>query len=400
MVEASSLKLTAGNAELRIKGLYRSLCAQEEDWDVAIIVGRINQYYFTGTMQDGIFVLRKDGAYAYFVRKSFLRAQDECLIEELYAIRSYKDAADFVGKAEAVYIDKDVATITVMERVQKAFGVNRFLQLDQLLHRVRAVKDEYELASIRQSGLLHGKMLDDVVPSLLKEGMSEAELMASIYKEMVALGHQGVLRFHMYQSEQVVGQIGFGDNSIYPTNFDGPGGMKGLSAAVPSSGSRSRTLVEGDLVFVDMGFGYNGYHTDRTQVYLYKGAPESHLAKTHGACLRIQQEAAALLKPGILASDVYEETVGTLDEGFKKNFMGLGDEAVRFLGHGVGLYIDEYPIITPGFDMMLENNMVIALEPKKSVPGMGTLGVEDTYIVTEDGGECVTGGQREIMSVW
>lgn len=383
----------------RIEKFHNRLLAQSDEWDVAIVSDRINQYYFIGTIQDGIFILKKDGSYGYFVRKSYLRAQDECLIENLIAIKSYRDAADFVGKAETAYIDKDVATITVMERLQKAFGISRFLPLDSTLQELRAVKDEYELANIRQAGLLHGKILNDVVPTLLREGMDEAELTASIYKELVALGHQGLTRLHMHQAEQTIGQLGFGDNSIYPTSFDGPGGMKGLSAAVPGMGDRSRKLKKGDLVFIDICFGIEGYHSDRTQVYLFKDTPDKLMAETHAACLKIQQEAAALLKPGILASAVYDETVGKLEPEFKKNFMGVGDETAKFLGHGIGLYVDEYPVITSGFDMPLEKNMIVALEPKKSLPGIGIVGVEDTYIVTENGGECITGGEREIIEV-
>lgn len=400
MPESPTSELTSHMVKLRIEKLHQHLCAQEENWDVAFIVGRINQYYYTGTMQDGLFVLKRDGSAALFARKSHLRAQEECLIENLFPMRSYRDAAKFVGKAETAYIDKEVATIAVMDRAQKAFGTEHFLPLDAALQQVRAVKDNYEVENARQAGLLHGKLLNEIVPSLLYEGMDEAELTATLYKEMVALGHQGVTRFHMYQTELVGGQIGFGENAIYPTSFDGPGGMKGLSAAVPCVGERSRKLAPGDLVFVDIGFGYKGYHSDRTQLYCYKGTPDEQTAQTHAACMKIQKDAAALLKPGTVPSAIYDKVVGALDATFKENFMGLGNETVKFLGHGVGLYIDEYPIIAPRFDTPLEKNMVIALEPKKSLPGIGIVGVEDTYLVTEEGGECLTGGEKEIISVW
>ena len=94
----------------------------------------------------------------------------------------------------------------------------------------------------------------------------------------------------------------------------------------------------------------------------------------------------------MLASAVYERTVGVLEEGFGDHFMGYGGQGVRFLGHGIGLQIDELPVLAKGFDVPLEANMTIALEPKKGLPGIGMVGIEDTFVVTSDGGRSLTGG--------
>jgi len=80
-----------------------------------------------------------------------------------------------------------------------------------------------------------------------------------------------------------------------------------------------------------------------------------------------------------------------LDPEFLANFMGFGDRRVGFLGHGVGLQIDEPPVIANGFDEPLVEGMVLALEPKKGVPGVGMLGTENTYVVAADGGRSITG---------
>jgi len=392
---------TASKQEIeeRIKRLYERINSQNEHWNAAAIVGRVNQFYLTGTMQDGMFLLKRDGSYALFVRKSYLRAREECKVP-LYPMKSYRDMMGFLdGQPKTLYIDKDVATMTVMERVQKSFGTEEFLPLDRILQQTRAVKSERELQLIRHSGKLHAKLLDEVVPSMLEEGMDEATLTARIYPEMIALGYHGVSRFAMYQTEMIVGQIAFGENSIYPTSFDGPGGMKGMSAAVPIIGDRGRKLRRGDIVFVDIGFGYGGYHSDRTQIYMFRERPDDEMIRLHGRCLAIERQAAAMLRPGVLASDIYRDAVLSQDAEFLRNFMGLGDDTVRFLGHGVGACIDEYPVLAPGFDVPLKKNMVLALEPKKSLPGIGIVGVEDTYIVTETGGECITGGEKDIIVV-
>jgi Xaa-Pro aminopeptidase len=197
----------------------------------------------------------------------------------------------------------------------------------------------------------------------------------------------------------VVGQIAFGENSLYPTNFDGPGGMRGIGPAVPLIGSRERLLKKGDIVFVDIGFCIDGYHSDKTQVYMFGEKPSDGIMKIHRQCVDIQKRVASLLKPGNIPSEIYDNIMSGLDSSFTENFMGFGRRRARFLGHGVGLHVDEFPVIAKGFSDPVKEGMVFAVEPKKGVPGVGMVGGEDTYIVTLDGGECITGGERDIISV-
>ena len=79
--------------------------------------------------------------------------------------------------------------------------------------------------------------------------------------------------------------------------------------------------------------------------------------------------------------------------------MGFGARSVSFLGHGLGLHLDELPVIAEGFHEPLLENMAIALEPKKGMAGVGTVGVEESYIVTPDGGLSITGGCRDIIQL-
>jgi Xaa-Pro aminopeptidase len=113
----------------------------------------------------------------------------------------------------------------------------------------------------------------------------------------------------------------------------------------------------------------------------------------------VQKRLASLLKPGAIPSEIYNTVIAELDDDFLKNFMGYGNRRTKFLGHGVGLYVDEFPVIASGFNEPLAENMVIALEPKKGIANVGMVGVEDTYIVTSGGGRCVTGGGCDIITI-
>lgn len=394
------MELTKNEVIDRINKIYNELNKQSEDWDAAFFISKVNQYYLTGTIQDGVFVLKRDGSYAYFVRRSFERAKIEARIEYIYPMVSYKDVASVLGGGiHKVFMETDVMTYSILERIRKYFKIDEILSVHKAINKTKAVKSEYELNLMIESGRRHKILFDDIIPSLLKEGMNEADFTAEIYFEMVKLGYHGLCRFAMYQTEMVVGQVAFGENSIYHTCFDGPGGMKGMSPAVPLVGDRNRTLKKGDLVFVDSGFGIDGYHSDRTQMYMFGANPSSEVTEMHKECMNIQKKTAALLKPGNIPSEIYKSVMSGISPEFLENFMGMGNEKVKFLGHGIGLQVDEYPVIAAGFDEPLEENMVLAVEPKKSLTGVGLVGVEDTYIVTKDGGVCITGGESDIIVV-
>ena len=380
---------------------FRALMDQERpDWETAIILSKVSQYYFTGTMQDGMLVFKREGQTYYFVRKSLERARDESPLDEIYPMVSYRDAAKVMGiTCGNTYMETEIVTMAILERLKKYFTIDNVRSLDQVLFMTREIKTPYEIAWITQSGNAHRDFLENIVPTLLEEGMSEADFVGLLFYEMVKHGYQGVSRFSRFQTEMVVGQVGFGVNSLYPTSFDGPGGALGMYPAVPLLGSRERKLKKGDLVFVDIAFGMNGYHSDKTQVYMFGAKPSDEVIKAHWACIDIQKNAASMLKPGAIPSEIYLKSVAPLDNAYKQDFMGFNGRQVKFLGHGVGLHIDEMPVIAGGFDVPLKENMVIALEPKIGLANVGMVGVEDTYLVTPQGGHCITGGGRDIIEI-
>ena len=393
-------KLPKEESDKRIQTLFTELNAYNPDWDTALIINRINQYYFTGTIQDGILILTRNGNVHFFVRRSFERAIDESPLKNIRPMQSYRDIRAFIDAGFGkTFIETECVPVAVLERIKKHFTLEEMVPLDRTITRIRAVKSAYELGFIEEAGEKHRRVLESIVPGLLKEGMSEAEFMADLYRAMVRLGHQGLIRFSSFQTEIPIGQMGFGESTLAPTNFDGPGGMLGMSPATPSVGSHDRLLKKGDLVFVDMAFGYMGYHTDKTQVYSFKGRLADEAQKLHKQCIKVEKATAALLKTGNIPSAVYTDIISKLSPELSRNFMGYNNKRAPFLGHGIGLFVDEYPVIAQGFDEPLCRNMVIALEPKTGVDGVGTVGVEDTYIVTDEGGRCVTGGGAVIVEI-
>jgi len=252
---------------------------------------------------------------------------------------------------------------------------------------------------MEHAGKIHRHVLEDCVPALLSEGINEVELASELYSLMVREGHQGIIRFGMF-NEMVLGQIGFGTSSISPTCVNTPGGIYGLHPSVPLMGCRERKLKKGDLVIVDIGCGYKGYHTDKTQTYMFGKAIPEDAIRQHYQCVEIQDQMAASLKPGAIPSAIYNSVMDGMSPEFSKNFMGFGDNTVNFLGHGIGLWIDETPVIAQGFDEPLQEGMVFALEPKKGIRDVGLVGIENTFVVTPQGGRSITGKNRGLIPVY
>ncbi|MBF4474952.1 M24 family metallopeptidase [Methanobacterium formicicum] len=394
-------KVPLSELEARISSFRNMMAVSNPEWEIAAIFSKINQYYFTGTMQDGMLIIPREGEPTLWVRRSYERSQDESLFPSIKPMKSFRDAKkEFKTLPDTVYLETEVVPLALYQRFNKHFPFKDFKPVDQQLATVRAVKSDYELSLMRKSGKIHQRVAEDLLPDVLQEGMSEADLAVTIFKTLVEEGHDGLTRFGMFDNEMVVGHVGFGDSSIYPTYFDGASGTRGLSPAAPVLGSRQRKLKKGDLVFVDVGCAFNGYNTDKTMTYMFGSSLPQHAIETHHKCVEIQNEIAKMLKPGAIPSQIYHRIMDNLDEDFLENFMGFGPRKVKFLGHAIGLLIDELPVIAERFDQPLQEGMVFAVEPKNGIAGVGMVGIENTFIVTPRGGECITGDNPGLVPVF
>jgi len=370
-------------------------------WQITAVFSKINLYYFTGTMQEGVLFIPRFEEAVFWVRRSYERAAKESLFPAIKPMESYRDAAvTMKNLPDTVYLEKEIVPIAMLQRFQKYFPFTVIEPADIQIGKVRSVKSGYELALMEESGKIHQRVTEELVPGLLNEGMSEMEFFTELYSLLIHQGHHGVARFGMFDTESILGQIAFGESSIYPTSFNGPGGNYGMSPAVPIHGSRNRKLRKGDLVFVDTGCGVEGYHTDKTMTYMFGKSLPDEAIQIHLQCVEIQNKIAAMLRPGAIPSVIYDEIMNELTPAFLENFMGFGTRKVKFLGHGIGLTIDELPVIANGFDEPILEGMVFAVEPKKGIPHIGMVGIENTFVVTPQGGRNITGNHPGLLKVY
>lgn len=370
-------------------------------WGIAAIFSRINQYYFTGTMQDGVLLIPRDDEAALWVRRSYERAVEESDFQVIRPMSTYKDpAAQMKNLPPAVYLEKEIVPLALLQRFLKHFQFSSIESADTQIGKVRAIKSNYELAFIRQSGKIHQRVMEELVPGMLREGMSELEFFCDLFTTFIREGHQGIVRWGMFGTESILGNAAFGISSIYPTAMNSPSGNYGMSPAVPINGNPHRYLKKGELVYIDTGCGVEGYHTDKTMTYMFgKSIPEAAL-EAHQQCVEIQDRVAAMLRPGAVPSEIYKSVISSLSGEFLENFMGFGPRSVKFIGHGIGLTIDEPPVIADGFNEPIKEGMVFAVEPKKGIENIGLVGTENTYIVTRGGGISITGDHPGMLPVF
>lgn len=368
------------------------------DCDALIVVQNVDLFYLTGTVQDGVLWFPRDGEPVFAVRKSFERARVESPLRTIVPFRSYSELPSLIpSPGDLLGIEQDVVPVSAYEKLAQAFPKARLVDRSMAVRRARAVKTDVEQGEIRRAAaMLDAAFLD--IPGQLREGLREYELGARIEYVMRMQGHQGIVRVRRFNMEMFYGAVSFGDTAAYPHNFDGPVGVRGLYPAVPLNGSDKR-LTRGEPIMVDVCGGSGGYIADGSRAYSL-GEPSKQILETQDYVLDLNAWIENHLRPGAVPGEIYEQiqkkVAGTR---YAADFMGAGGNQVRFVGHGVGLELDELPVIAPGFDEPLEPGMVLAVEPKIFFPGIGGAGVENTYIITETGFEKLMRAPEEWIAV-
>jgi Xaa-Pro aminopeptidase len=236
------------------------------------------------------------------------------------------------------------------------------------------------------------------IPGQLREDMEEIELGARIEFVMRSAGHQGLTRVRRFNMEMHYGAVSFGDSAAYPHSFDGPVGVRGLYTAVPAMGGRKQ-LKRGQPVIVDIVGGCAGYIADGTRVYSLGQLPQP-LADAHSFVLDLNRWIEERLVPGAIPGEIYTRILERVDKSpYASQFMGAGENQVKFVAHSVGLELDELPVIAPRYDAPFEVNTVMAVEPKVFFPGIGGVGTENTYVIRENGPERLTTCPQDIYVV-
>jgi Xaa-Pro dipeptidase len=367
------------------------------DCDGLVVLQNVDQFYLTGTMQTGVLWFPREGEPLLAVRKSYQRAKTESAVKNLVPLKTYSELPALIpNPGETIGFELDVLPVATYQQVSKYFSKSKIIDGGAAVRNARAVKTPYEIECIRRAAKQLDKMFLDI-PSQLREGLPEFELAARIEYVLRMAGHQGITRVRRFNMEMHYGAVSFGETSAYPHAFDGPVGVRGLYAAAPMMGSR-RVLKRNEPVMIDVVGGYAGYIADGSRTYSL-GQVSKQMRETYEYIVDLNAWIEDQLRPGNIPSQIYQNTLDRIAKtSFAAHFMGAAENQVRFVAHSVGLELDETPVIAPKFDTPLEPGVVLAVEPKVFYPGLGGVGVENTYLITEHQCERLTKCPQEIFA--
>lgn len=369
--------------------------------DGALIVQNADLFYFAGTTQQSHLYIPRAGAPILMARRSFQRARQESALDCVVPLASPREIPQILrehgyGPPKHMGLELDVLPANLYVGYQEIFEA-QCADISPGIRRVRACKSEYELSAMRRSARIGAKTMR-AMSDLLVEGISEVELAGRLEAVARGLGHQGMVKFRLWNNDMFYGHLMSGKSAAQPSYLSSPTGGPGLSPAF-SQGPGLRKIRRGEPVLFDYVFVTDGYIVDQTRIFAIGGLPD-RLVRAHTAMIEIQNAVARAAKPGVTGGEIYRMAVELAEErGYRENFMGLGPDRVTFVGHGIGLEIDEYPFLAKGQPMLLEEGMVIAIEPKVTFPGLGTVGIENTYVIAERGAKRISLGLDQLVII-
>lgn len=381
--------------ELELRWAKIKQMLERQNADACLISTPINLLYVSGRVISGFAYVPAEGEPQFFVRRP-VNLQGE----NLHFIRKPEQISELllaqgIAFPKVLMLEADELSYNEYLRLQAVFGLDKCLNASHLLRVVRSVKTDLELAKLKASAKLQSEVLANV-PNLYRAGMTDKDLAIEVEKAIRMAGGMPVLRIYGATMEGGLCCVWAGDNAAAPSPYDFSLGGEGQEAF--PMGENGTHLTAGMSAMIDSGLNANGYLSDQTRTYSIGKLPQKAY-DIHQVSLEIQDKLMQICKPGAVCEHIYQASLQIVEKhGLSDYFMGHAQQA-KFVGHGVGLVVNELPVLCDRNQTLLEPNMCLAIEPKFIVPGVGAVGTENTYIVRESGLEKITSAPEEIISL-
>ncbi|MBM4288856.1 MAG: aminopeptidase P family protein [Deltaproteobacteria bacterium] len=395
--------IPAPEEEIVSRQRYLQELLAEAGIELALIRQAADLYYYGGIIVDGFLALGPLGEPLLLVRRPQHRLQEQELPFPAAFFKDIKEIPAILGQVGlghdgALGMELDVMPAALYRRFREQLYPQRpILDLSPLIRRLRMIKSPFEISQIKRAA----HILDEVLVSaveVIEAGVSELELAAVLEYRLRLKGHQGLVRTRGWNLEMFFGHVLSGASGNQAAYVDTPSGGTGFSHGFPQ-GAGTKLLAPGEPISVDLAACVNGYIADETRLYVVGDLPDpawEALTLVEKLFTLYEQEA----RPGVMPGDLYHLLLEEVKAaGRQDQFMGFGQDRVLYVGHGVGLELDEFPIIAAKFPYPLAAEMVIAFEPKFFLPGIGMIGFEDTGRITPDGVEWLTRSPRQVWQL-
>lgn len=355
--------------------------------DGCLMSANVNLYYLTDRVFIGYFYIPQHGKPYLFVKRPNGISGDN-----VHYIRKPEQIIEILTEQKqplpkTLLLELDELPYNDILRLQSVFQPASLLNASTLIRQIRSIKSSYEIELLRYSGQLHAACYSKV-PELYRKGMSDLDLSIEIERLFRKQGATGYFRVFGQSMEIFMGSVIAGNNADNASPYDFAMGGGGTHKSLPVSANGTE-ISEGCTVMVDMGGTFTGYISDMTRVFSV-GKVNDLAYKAHQVALEIQSDIEAIAQPGTFAADLYNLAFMKVKKyDLLPYFMGHSQQA-GFIGHGIGIQINESPVLAPRSKDVLEVGHTFALEPKFVIPLVGAVGIENSFAVHQSGIEKLT----------
>lgn len=373
--------------ELELKWRRIQQAMRQEEADGCLLTMNMNLYYVSGQVFNGYFYLPAEGRPYWFVKRLTVPETNQ-----VHVIRKPEQMPELfrdlnLAMPRKLLLEADELSYNEYIRLQHVFRAEATGNASALIRHIRMIKTPWEIEQMRISARRHEAVYREI-PACYRPGMRDVELQIEIEKRMRMHGSLGYFRAFGSNMDIFMGSLLAGENAGEPSPFDFALGGTGMHASGPL-GANGTLLEEGTTVMADMSGNYTAYQTDMTRVFSIGKLPD-RAYRVHRVALEIQARMERTAKPGVSCAELYRDALAMAgQEGLKDCFMGTHLQA-KFVGHGVGLEINELPVLTTRSKDILQPGMTFAFEPKFVLAGIGAVGIENTFLVTDSGVEKMT----------
>ena len=387
---------------LRINKLQKLLLAT--GIDAAFLTYSRSTFYYAGTTQPSVLIILPDNYFLFVFRGLDSVLEETWLdIEKVHSSSGYEDAREILSNCSilkgSLGMELDILPVMQYMKLKETFQDFEILDISHLILKQRQIKDANEIESIKNAcGIVdsgHRRLLE-----VLKEGMTELELSAEIEDAQRKAGHEGMYFMRPFDFFMGRGPLASGDNlSNIAGKIQSITGV-GLSPSIPMGASR-KVIKRGEMIVVDIPTHHRGYHADQSRTYVL-GEPPQICRTMYNKMKEIADKLLRALKPGIRCDTLHKMSLSIAQElGMGRFFMRLGKNSkqIPFIGHGIGLELNEPPLIGNHNHEIVEEGMVLALELEMSASIGEVVKLEDTILITSYGPEVLTMSPRYLHQI-
>jgi Xaa-Pro aminopeptidase len=370
------------------------------DMEAVLVVQKMDRYYFSGTTQDSYLFIPLHGIPMLMVKRELERAKLESPLDVTVPLHSVRELPSLISEhwgkmPETLGLEMDVIPVREYFRYEEIFPDTRLLDASGLIGETRKIKSPFEIEFMKKAGEIGRKTYEEG-KRILKAGMTEIEFGGRLEAKAKEHAHEGLLRVRDINYEAYTWHVLSGSSGGIVSQSDSPMGGLGLSPAFPV-GASMRVMGPYEPILVDFGTSYHGYLADETRMFSI-GEMSSKFLDAYKACREIHDSILHQTRPGSDCETLYRNSVSLAEKlGYAENYLGPRGLQTRFVGHGIGLELAEYPYLAEGQNYALEEGMTFALEPKMVFPGEGSVGIENTVVVNQDGYELITTLEQDII---